>query len=137
MTYQEIVELINSTLVGRESGHEIQPIEHQNIANAVLEYAHQVEVTGQSILQGFATPSTVPVTLDDAKICYIAICDSNQTTTFPSFSDGNGNPISVTCAENVAKVVVLLWNTSYWEKLEIAISVAVGRVIDGGYADNS
>lgn len=137
MSYQDILTLINSTLVGRADGHEILPIEHQNILTEVLNYAHDLEAIGQSILQGFATANTVPVTPSNAKVCYIAICQPDQTTTFLSFTDGDGNPITVTCNETTAKFVILLWNKAYWEKLEVAINVAVGRYIDGGYADNS
>ena len=43
MTYQDILTLINSTLVGRADGHEILPIEHQNILTEVLNYAHDLE----------------------------------------------------------------------------------------------
>ena len=135
MQYKDVLELINSTLHGRESGHEITPLEHQDMITAVLEYAHQTEVDGQSILQGFAYSNTVPVTPDDGKVCYISICPSNQTTTFLSFSDENGTPISITCNENQAKFVVLLWNTSYWEKMVQAFNVRIGRIIDGGNAN--
>jgi len=122
MDYQEIKDLINSTLQGKESGHEITPLEHQNMIMAVLEYAHSVEVTGQSVLQGFATSSTVPATPDDAKLCYVALCPKNTTTTFSAFDDSNGKPISVTCESNEVKFVVLLWNTEYWEKIEQSLT---------------
>lgn len=122
MDYQEIKDLINSTLQGKESGHEITPLEHQNMIMAVLEYAHSVEVTGQGILQGFATSSTVPATPDDAKLCYIALCPKNTTTTFSAFDGSDGQPISVTCASNEVKFAVLLWNTKYWEKIEQSLT---------------
>lgn len=123
MDYQEIKDLINSTLQGKESGHEITPLEHQNMIMAVLEYAHSVEITGQSVLQGFATSSTVPATPDDAKLCYIALCPENTTTTFSAFDDSAGQPISVTCESNEVKFAVLLWNTKYWEKIEQSLTV--------------
>lgn len=122
MDYQEIKDLINSTLQGKESGHEITPLEHQNMIMAVLEYAHSVEVTGQSVLQGFATSSTVPATPDDAKLCYVALCPKDTTTTFSAFDDSDGQPISVTCESNEVKFVVLLWNTEYWEKIEQSLT---------------
>ena len=122
MDYQEIKDLINSTLQGKESGHEITPLEHQNMIMAVLEYAHSVEVTGQSVLQGFATSSTMPATPDDAKLCYIALCPENTTTTFSAFDGSDGQPISVTCESNEVKFAVLLWNTRYWEKIEQSLT---------------
>lgn len=122
MDYQEIKDLINSTLQGKESGHEITPLEHQNMIMAVLEYAHSVEVTGQGVLQGFATSSTVPATPDDAKLCYIALCPKNTTTTFSAFDGYDGQPISVTCVSNEVKFAVLLWNTKYWEKIEQSLT---------------
>lgn len=128
MDYQEIKDLINSTLQNKAEGHEITPLEHQNMIMAVLDYAHEVEVRGQSVLAGFAYADTVPATPDDAKLCYIALCGgtgSGSTTTFAAFDGVDHNPISVTCAGNQVKFVVLLWNTRYWEKLEQALSVAV------------
>ena len=122
MDYQEIKDLINSTLHGKEVGHEITPYEHQLMISAVLDYAHEISVLGQNILNGFANPSTVPETPDDAKICYISFCPPGQTTTFSAFDDYQGNPISVTCTAIQVKFVVLLWNTSYWEKIEQSLS---------------
>ena len=122
MDYQEIKDLINSTLQGKEYGHEITPLEHQNMIMAVLEYAHSVEVTGQSVLQGLATSSTVPATPDDTKLCYIALCPENTTTIFYSFGGSDVQPISVTCESNEVKFVVLLWNTKYWEKIEQSLT---------------
>ena len=123
MDYQEIKDLINSTLQNKADGHEITPLEHQNMISAVLDYAHEIAITGQSILQGFADSSTVPETPDDAKLCYIALCPAGQTTTFTAFDDYQGNPIAVTCTASQVKFAVLLWNTSYWEKIEQALSV--------------
>lgn len=132
MDYQEIKDLIDFTLQGKESRHEITPLEHQNMIMAVLEYAHSVEVTGQSVLQGFATSSTVPATPDNAKLCYIALCPKNITTTFSAFDGSDGQPISVTCASNEVKFVALLWNTKYWEKNEQSFEIS--NIIDGGNA---
>lgn len=137
MQYQDIIELIDSTLNGRADGHEILPLEHQNIITAVLEYARQIETTGQSILQGFAYSNTVPATPDEGKLCYIAVCPSNSTTTFASFPDADGVPLAVTCDTNTSKVAILMWNTEYWEKQEISFNVRIGRVIDGGDAEGN
>lgn len=123
MDYKEIKELINSTLQGKESGHEITPLEHQNMIMGVLEYAHSIEVTGQGILQGFADDSTVPSTPDDAKLCYISLCPKDSTTIFSSFDGSDGQPISVTCDSDEVKFVVLLWNTKYWEKIEQSLTI--------------
>ena len=67
MEYSEILRLIDSTLEGRNPGHEITPLEHQNMIMAVLEYAHEMEIRGQGILQGLAHESTVPITPKDRK----------------------------------------------------------------------
>ena len=123
MDYQEIKNLINSTLQGREAGHQITPLEHQNMLMAVLDYAHEVEVTGQSVLAGFAGVDTLPAMPDDAKLCYVALCPANNITTFVNFLDANGNAIQVTCGANVVKFAVLLWNKAYWEKIEQSLTV--------------
>lgn len=132
MDYQEIKDLIDSTLQGKEIEHEITPLEHQNMIMAVLEYAHSLESIGQSVLQGFATSSTVPATPDDANLCYIALCPKNTTTIFSAFDDSDGQPISVTCESNEVKFVVLLWNTKYWDKIEQSLELS--NTIDGGNA---
>lgn len=123
MEYEDIKNLIDNTLSNKESGHEITPLEHQNILMAVLNYAHDVAVLGQSVLQGFADVNTAPETPDNAKLCYIALCPSNAETVFNYFSDSNGDPITVTCTSNQVKFVVLLWNTAYWEKIEQSLTV--------------
>ena len=125
MDYQEIKNLIDSTLQGKEYGHEITPLEHQNMIMAVLEYAHQINVVGQSIVNGFAKNDTFPATPDNAKLAYIAACKSETNTVFESFVDVNGNPITVSCPENVNKFVLLLWNIKYWEKLEQSPEMSV------------
>ena len=118
MDYQEIKDLINSTLQGKEYGHEITPLEHQNMIMAVLDYVQQTNVVGQSILNGFAKESTFPATPDNANLVYLALCKGGTDTTFHSFCDYKGNPITVSCPENVNKFVVLFWNKEYWEKIE-------------------
>ena len=123
MEYQEIKDLINSTLQNRAEGHEITPLEHQNMIMAVLNYAHEVEIKGQSVLAGFADANTVPATPDDAKLCYIALCSRGTTTTFTAFRGYDTNSISVTCGANEVKFAVLLWNTEYWEKIEQSLTV--------------
>lgn len=123
MDYQEIKNLINSTLQGKEAGHQITPLEHQNMIMAVLDYAHEVEITGQSILAGFADSDTYPSMPDDAKLCYVALCKTNFTTTFNNFLDADGHAIQVTCGANAVKFAVLLWNKAYWEKIEQSLTV--------------
>lgn len=131
MNYQDIVNLIDFTLQGKVYGHEITPMEHQSMATAILDFAHSVEVTGQSILQGFANHDTMPSILDSSKLCYIALC-SGALTTFTYFDGYDGHPITVTCSEDEIKFVVLLWNTKYWEKIEQGFRV--NRNVDGGNA---
>lgn len=128
MDYNEVSNLIDSTLVNREPGIEIEPQAHQDMAHAILDYAHQSQVTGQAVLQGFATvdesthtSSTVPETPDNVKICYISSC--NATTTYTNFLDGSSNPIQVTVGSNEVKFVILLWNTAYWEVMTVTIPV--------------
>lgn len=122
MDYQEIKTLIDNTLNNKPDGHEITPLEHQSMLMAVLDYAHDVETTGQGILQGFANVNTVPATPDDAKICYISLCAKGQTHTFNAFDGSDGNAIKVECGSNEVKFVVLLWNKSYWEKMEASLT---------------
>ena len=123
MLYQEIKDLINSTLQGKHAGHEITPLEHQNILMAVLEYAHEIEIEGQSILEGLADVGTVPKTPENRKICYIALCASGTISYFTSFDGYDGNPISVSCEPNEVKFVILLWNKEYWEKIEQSLTI--------------
>lgn len=121
MTYNEVSNLIDNTLVNRESGVEIQPQAHQDMAHAILDYAHQSLLSGQGVLQGFATSATVPETPDNAKICYVSSC--NETTVYTNFLDENSDPIEVTVESNEVKFVILLWNTTYWEVMELSIPV--------------
>lgn len=136
ITYNEVLALIYRTLIERPEGHEIQPEEHQVMATAILNYARTLQVLGSSIFQGFATTNKVPQVTGDQQVAYISVCSNGTSTTFNNFRDQNGNPLVVTCGTYVVKVVVLLWNTSYWEKQELAFNFEdlLSKVIDGGNA---
>ena len=122
MDYKQVKELINQTLQGKERGHEITPMEHQNMILSVLDYIQQTQVTAQSIFQGYANSETYPETPNNGRLCYMALCkndsDSSEEITFTNFDGYDGNPISVTCTAGEIKIVLFLWNRVYFEKME-------------------
>lgn len=123
MDYKDIKDLINSTLQGKNDGHEITPLEHQNMILAVLEYAHNIEIDGQSVLLGFADSYMVPEMPKDKMVCYISLCQSGTLTVFNSFVGQDGDSLFVECDSNEVKFVVFLWNKKYWEKIEQSLTI--------------
>jgi len=114
---------ILETLMQRPNGTEIQPDSHQDFALSLLEYIRSVELISGSTLIGVADENTVPVQSDDANEAYIAGVAQNRSATFANFSDENGEPITVSCGEMEAKLVVLTWNRQYWTKQEISANI--------------
>lgn len=115
MDYAEIKELIHGTLSGKAPDHEITPLEHETLLMNVLEYSRTMQMTGPSVLQGFADSSTNPDMPDNYKVCYIAMIEPSSSVTFTNFKDAQGNSLSVTTSAGEIKWVTLLWNMSYWE----------------------
>lgn len=126
MDYKELQQLIHNTLSGKASSHEITPVEHENLLMNVLDYARTMQVTGPSVLRGFAFPDTYPDMPDNYKVCYIAMisaADTDREVTFNHFLDDNGNAITVECLAGTVKYVTLLWNMEYWEVMECVLGV--------------
>ena len=122
MDYQEIHDLMHNTLSGREPGHEIEPLEHETMLTEVLDYAHNMNILGPSVLRGFATASTNPDMPDNYMVCYITMIGPSQNVTFQNFADDNGDAISVSTTASQVKYVCLLWNKEYWEKMECSLT---------------
>lgn len=118
MNYQDVKQIINSTLQGREKGHMITPLEHQSMIMAVLEYLRFIRKSVHSILQGFASIDINPV-LNGKKISYVTLCPSNTIITFKYLLGENGLPIQVICYQNEIKFVILFFNGKFWEKAEL------------------
>lgn len=116
MDYLKVRELINSTLQDKGIEHEITPYDHETMLVALLDYIHQVSVTGQSILNGYASEETFPATPDNGKLCYIACC--KKDTLFKYFDGVNHSPIQINVPTGIAVFVVLLWNGRCFEKQE-------------------
>lgn len=112
--YDDIYNMIISTLMGRPNGTEIQPENHQAFALNMLEYIRSLELLANAPFIGVATPTTQPVQPDDSRACYIAGVAQDRTTTFQNFRDMNGDPISITNGEMEACLVIFVWNAQYW-----------------------
>lgn len=124
MGYSDTRQLIIDTLMGRPAGTEIQPEDHQAFALALNDYIRSVElVAGSGVPVAFAEPNTVPVQPNNGQAVYLSQVGSNSSKTFANFIGQDGNALSVLSANNVAKMVTLLWNGSYWSKQETSIPV--------------
>lgn len=124
MSYESVKQLINSTLQGKEHGHEILPSEHQAMLESLMDYIRQAKVTGQSIMQGYLNDyesnacKEYPETPDNAMICYVTQIPTGVTATFEHFDGVNSQPLSISCPADQAKFAVLLWNKKFWEHME-------------------
>ena len=113
--YSDTRQLIIDTLMGRPSGTEIQPEDHQAFALALNDYIRSVElVAGSGVPVAFAEPNTVPVQPNNGQAVYLSSVGGDNSKTFTNFIGQDGNAISVSSSENVFKMIVLLWNGSYW-----------------------
>lgn len=121
--YSDTYELIVNALMGRPDGQEIQPDEHQAYALNMLEYIRSLELVANGPLIGIAEADTVPVQPDDSRACYIAGIAQDRTVTFQNFYDVNGEQISVTTGSMEAYLIILIWNTEYWEYLTVPASI--------------
>jgi hypothetical protein len=120
--YSDTRQLIIDTLMGRPAGTEIQPEDHQAFALALNDYIRSVElVAGSGVPVAFAEPDTVPVQPNNGQAVYLSQVPYNSSKTFSNFIGQDGNALSVSSAENVVKLVTLLWNGSYWSKQETSI----------------
>lgn len=132
MGYEQIKELISDTLANRPKGTEITPEAHQELEMQLLEYIRSIELTSKSPFVDIADANTDPVQPDDSGACYIAPIYAAQKITFTNFHGQDGQSITVQGAPTSTGVVLLIWNTSYWEDEYINISTSVGKQIDEG-----
>jgi len=115
MTSYDIVKSkIIATLMGRPTGTEIQPENHQDYALSLLDYVKQLELMGSSALIGHAESDTIPVEPLNSRVCYVSTIRRDSTKIFQFFKDENGKPITVTTDENESFFIVLIWNTQFW-----------------------
>ena len=115
---------IQSTLVDREDGTQIQPKDHQEFALMLLDYIRSVELISASTLIGQCEPETVPVQPNDANVAYIGAAKQNQTTVFSNFIGEDGEPISITVDDKNVAFVVFTWNRQYWTATTTDIDVS-------------
>lgn len=130
VNYTDLIKQIQETLVGRPEGHEILPSEHQQIAMQIADYIRQVELSTTSTLTGFAEANTYPIQPSAARVCYIGSVPNSTTVTFTNFIGSDGNPISITTASNQSYLVVLLWNTQYWEHAEFPLTMITNNSVN-------
>ena len=113
--YSDTRQMIIDTLMGRPTGTEIQPEDHQAFALQITDYVRQVElVAGNATPISFADANTVPVQPDNGQAVYLSQINRGLTVTFTNFIDINGNPISITSDSSSVTFVTLLWNGEYW-----------------------
>lgn len=120
-TYKKIVD----TLTGRPAGHEIQPYEHEAFALSLLDYIRSVETATNSMFAGSANGSTAPIQPPTSNVAYLSTVSGGSTVTYTNFKDVSGNSITVTCAANKGKVVILMWNKQYWSSQEVEVEANV------------
>lgn len=130
VNYTDLIKQIQETLVGRPEGHEILPSEHQQIAMQIADYIRQVELSTTSTLTGFAEANTYPIQPSAARVCYIGSVPNSTTVTFTNFIGSDGNPISITTESNQSFLVVLLWNTQYWEHAEFPLTMITNNSVN-------
>jgi hypothetical protein len=122
--YSDTRQLIIDTLMGRPSGTEIQPEDHQAFALALNDYIRNVElVAGSGVPVAFAEPDTVPIQPNNGQAVYLSQVPCDSSKTFSNFIGQDGNALRVSSVENEVKLVTLLWNGSYWSKQETSIPV--------------
>ncbi len=122
--YNDTRRMIVKTLMGRPTGTEIQPEDHQAFALQITDYVRSVELlAGNATPIGFAEADTVPVRPNNGQALYLSQVNRGETVTFNNFIDQDGNAITVSSDENTITLVNLLWNTLYWTKQETHISL--------------
>lgn len=122
--YNDTRRMIVKTLMGRPTGTEIQPEDHQAFALQITDYVRSVELlAGNATPIGFAEADTVPVRPNNGQALYLSQVNRGETVTFKNFIDQDGNAITVSSDENTITLVNLLWNTLYWTKQETHISL--------------
>lgn len=121
--YDDTYQMIINTLMGRPSGHEIQPEDHQAFALSMLEYIRSLELLANAPFIGLAKPTTQPIQPNDSRACYIAGVGQERTTTFQNFYDIDGNPISITNGEMEACLVIFVWNGQYWSAESVPTNI--------------
>lgn len=136
VNYTDLIKQIQETLVGRPEGHEILPSEHQQIAMQIADYIRQVELSTTSTLTGFAEANTYPIQPSAARVCYIGSVPNSTTVTFTNFIGSDGNPISITTESNQSFLVVLLWNTQYWEHAEFPLTMITNNSVNINVVQN-
>ena len=121
--YDDTYQMIINTLMGRPTGTEIQPEDHQAYALNMLNYIRSLELLANAPFIGVAQPTTQPVQPDDSRACYIAGVAQDRTTVFQNFYDVNGEPISITNGEMEACLVIMVWNGQYWSAESVPTNI--------------
>jgi len=128
--YNDTKNLIITTLLGRAVGTEISPENEQAYALSLLDYIRGLELATQSSLTGFAVANTVPIQPDTSRVSYIAGVDKGSSVTFDNFYDSSGLKIRVTTSDTSGAIVILMWNTQYWEVKTFATNITVVNQTD-------
>lgn len=128
--YRDTKKLIEDTLVGRPAGTMIYPEGHQNFALSLLDYIRSVELLGSSALQGIATPDTVPVQPNTARVSYVGCVAPGETVVFNNFYDENGDRIEVVSPDGQASFCIFLWNCEYWSIEILQVQITSVQVVD-------
>lgn len=121
--YYDTYNMIINSLMGRASGTEIQPENHQEFALNMLNYVRSLELLANAPFIGIAKSTTQPVQPDGSRACYIAGIAQDRTVTFHNFYDSAGKPISITTNEMEAYLIILVWNAQYWSMEKIPTNI--------------
>ena len=89
-----------------------------------IDYATQAALT-DGLLQGIATPSTIPSVQSGQKIAYLA----TQAGTYTNFKDKDDNALSL----DRFQIGILFFDGTAWQVT--VLDVEQDRVFDGGRAD--
>lgn len=112
--YNDTREKIIETLMGRPSGTEISPQNHQDYALSMLEYIRSLELLASGSLIGLAEENTMPIQPNTSRVSYFAYVDPKGSKEFTNFRDITGNPIIINNDKDEALLVFLVWDMRSW-----------------------
>lgn len=127
LSYNDVRKLILQTLEERPEGTKVQVPNQQNYELALLDYVQQLQTAMSTSIVGIADEDTEPIEPPTSYISYLSQVGVNSTIKYKNFIDSDSNQISVTTDKTHVAIVILFWNTNYWQYSFIEIPVVNGH----------